>query len=116
VFFGGPEAAGGIKGLQAENLVPVSDDITDDQAPLVSDILLTGLLGANLAKVERGDRVRVFGCCPVGQMAITSAVLVGGRGIAVDRLPDRLEMTPPPRCQSRQLRRAGRTRRGAQAH
>ena len=101
VFFGGPEAAGGLKGLQAEkarvpwadvNLVPIPDEISDDQAILMSDILPTGWFGADLAEIERGDHVLVFGCGPVGQMAIASAILMGGRVIAVDRLPDRLAM------------------------
>ena len=100
-FFGGPEAAGGLKGLQAEkarvpwadvNLVPIPDEISDDQAILMSDILPTGWFGADLAEIEKGDHVLVFGCGPVGQMAIASAMLMGGRVIAVDRLPDRLAM------------------------
>lgn len=99
-FFGGPEAAGGLKGLQAEkarcpwadtNLVPVPDEISDDQAILMSDILPTGWFGADLAQIEQGDHVLVFGCGPVGLMAIASAQVMGGRVIAVDRLPDRLD-------------------------
>ena len=100
-FYGGPEGGGGYKGLQAEkarcawadvNLVPISDAISDDQAILMSDILPTGWFGANLAEVKEGDHVLVFGCGPVGQMAIASAKLMGGKVIAVDRLPDRLAM------------------------
>lgn len=100
-FFGGPEAAGGLKGLQAEkarvpfadtNLVPIPDAISDDQAILMSDILPTGWFGADLAGIEPGDHVLVFGCGPVGQMAIASALLMGGRVIAVDHVPDRLDM------------------------
>jgi len=101
VFFGGPEAAGNLKGLQAEkarcpwadtNLVPIPDSISDDQAILMSDILPTGWFGAVLAEIEEGDHVLVLGSGPVGQMAIASAKLMGGRVIAVDHLPDRLDM------------------------
>lgn len=101
VFFGGPEAAGNLNGIQAEkarcpwadtNLVPIPDSITDNQAILMSDILPTGWFGAALAEIEKGDHVLVFGCGPVGQMAIASATLMGGKVIAVDRLPDRLDM------------------------
>jgi threonine dehydrogenase-like Zn-dependent dehydrogenase len=101
VFFGGPEAAGNLKGLQAEkarcpwadtNLVPIPDEISDDQAILMSDILPTGWFGAALAEIEEGDHVLVFGCGPVGQMAIASAMVMGGKVIAVDRLADRLDM------------------------
>lgn len=100
-FFGGPAAAGGYKGLQAEkarvpwadtNLVPIPDEISDDQAILMSDILPTAWFGADLAGIEPDDHVVVFGCGPVGQLTIASAQLMGGRVIAVDRLPDRLEM------------------------
>ena len=101
-FFGGPEAAGGYKGLQAEkartpwadaNLVALPDGISDDHAILMSDILPTGWFGADLAQVSEGETVVVFGCGPVGLMAIASAFVMGaGRVIAVDRLPDRLAM------------------------
>ncbi len=101
-FFGGPEAAGGYDGLQAEkarvpwanvNLVRIPDEITDDQAILMSDIFPTGWFGADLADIEEGHTVAVFGCGPVGQFAIASAAAMGAaRVIAVDRVDDRLAM------------------------
>lgn len=100
-FFGGPEAAGGYQGLQAEkarvpwanvNLVKLPDEISDDQAILMSDILPTGWFGADLADIEEGHTVAVFGCGPVGQFAICSAQLMGGRVIAIDHIDDRLAM------------------------
>jgi threonine dehydrogenase-like Zn-dependent dehydrogenase len=100
-FYGGPEGGGGYKGLQAEkarcawadvNLVPIPDAISDDQAILMSDILPTAWFGADLAQIDEGDHVLVFGCGPVGQLTIACAKLMGGRVIAVDRLPDRLDM------------------------
>jgi threonine dehydrogenase-like Zn-dependent dehydrogenase len=101
-FFGGPETAGGFDGLQAEkarvpwanvNLVPIPDEITDDQAILMSDIFPTGWFGADLADIEEGHTVVVFGCGPVGQFAIASASAMGAaRVIAVDRIDDRLAM------------------------
>lgn len=102
VFFGGPEEAGGLDGLQAEyaripfanvGLVKLPDAVTDDQAIMLSDIFPTAYFGAELAEVEDGDTVCVFGLGPVGQFAIASAKLMGaGRIIAVDCVPDRLEM------------------------
>ncbi|AGL16433.1 alcohol dehydrogenase catalytic domain-containing protein [Actinoplanes sp. N902-109] len=101
VFYGGPEATGNLPGFQAQkarvlwadvNLVPVPDGITDDQAILVSDILTTAWFGTELAEVGEGDDVLVFGCGPVGQLAIACAKLRGARVIAVDRLADRLEV------------------------
>lgn len=101
-FFGGPESSGAFHGLQAERaripyahigLVKVPDDVTDDQAILLSDIFPTGYFGAELAEIRDGDTVAVFGCGPVGQFAIASAKLLGaGRIIAVDGLEDRLAM------------------------
>ena len=101
-FFGGPELTGPINGLQAERaripfaantLVKLPDAVTDDQAILISDIFPTGWFGAELAEVGGGDIVAVFGCGPVGQFAIASALLMGaGRVIAIDRHADRLAM------------------------
>ena len=101
-FFGGPETTGPVNGLQAERaripfasstLVRLPDQVSDDQAILLSDIFPTGWFGALLAEVTPGDTVTVFGCGPVGQFAIASALLQGaGRVIAVDQHPDRLAM------------------------
>jgi threonine dehydrogenase-like Zn-dependent dehydrogenase len=99
--YGSPAASGGFDGLQAEyaripfanaNLVALPDDVTDDQAITLSDILPTAWFGARLADIGTGDTVAIFGCGPVGQLAIRAAQLQGaGRVIAVDRIPDRLE-------------------------
>jgi threonine dehydrogenase-like Zn-dependent dehydrogenase len=59
---------------------------------MMSDILPTAWFGADLAEIEEGDHVLVFGCGPVGLLAIASAMVMGGNVIAVDRLPDRLAM------------------------
>jgi threonine dehydrogenase-like Zn-dependent dehydrogenase len=101
-FFGGPVETGPFNGLQAEKaripfanvgLVKLPDEVTDDQAILLSDIFPTGYFGADLAEVKRGDTVAVFGCGPVGQFAIASAWLKGAsRIIAIDKYEDRLAM------------------------
>jgi threonine dehydrogenase-like Zn-dependent dehydrogenase len=101
-FFGGPGATGPFHGLQAEKaripfahvgLVKLPDEISDDQAILLSDIFPTGYFGADLAEIRDGDTVAVFGCGPVGQFAILSAKLHGaGRVIAVDCFSDRLDI------------------------
>jgi threonine dehydrogenase-like Zn-dependent dehydrogenase len=101
-FFGGPVEAGSFDGLQAEKaripyanvgLVKLPDEVTDEQAILVSDIFPTGYFGAALAEIEHGNTVAVFGCGPVGQFAIASAKLLGaGRVFAIDTVPSRLDM------------------------
>lgn len=101
-FFGGPVETGSFNGLQAEkaripfaNVGPVKlpENITDDQALMLSDIFPTGYFGADIAEIKPGDTVAVFGCGPVGQFAILSAKIHGaGRIIAVDQIPERLSM------------------------
>ena len=101
-FFGGPQPTGPFEGLQAEyaripyaNVGPVKlpEQVTDEQALLISDIFPTGYFGADLAEIEDGDTIAVFGCGPVGQFSITSAWLMGaGRVLAVDKDESRLEM------------------------
>ena len=101
-FFGGPAETGPVNGLQAERaripfaattMVKLPEQVSDDQAILISDIFPTGWYGAILAEVSNGDTVAVFGCGPVGQFAIASAILQGaGRVIAVDKHEDRLAM------------------------
>lgn len=102
VFFGGPEAAGGLDGLQAEfaripfagaTLVNLPAEITDDQAILMSDILPTAYMAAVMAEVRPSDTVAVFGCGPVGLFAITCAQHLGaGRVFAIDNVDSRLDM------------------------
>lgn len=100
-FFGGPKATGPINGLQAERariphamttLVRVPDEVSDDQAILVSDIFPTAWFGARLAEVGAGDTVLVLGAGVVGQFAIASAKRQGaGRVIVVDGVQSRLD-------------------------
>jgi threonine dehydrogenase-like Zn-dependent dehydrogenase len=50
-------------------------------------------MAAENAQIEEGDTVAVWGAGPVGQFAITSAFMLGAaRVIAIDRIPERLEM------------------------
>jgi threonine dehydrogenase-like Zn-dependent dehydrogenase len=101
-FFGGPMLSGAFDGLQAEYaripfanvcMVHLPDNVSDNQAIILSDIFTTAYFGAKLAEIEPGDTVAIFGCGPVGQCAIASAILLGAeRVMAVDTIPSRLEM------------------------
>ena len=101
-FFGGPSDTGPFNGLQAEfaripfanvGCVKLPEEVSDDQAILISDIFPTGYFGADLAEIRDGNTVAVFGCGPVGQFAIASAKLMGaGRVFAVDTVESRLAM------------------------
>src|SRR5262249_37536075 len=72
-------------------LLTVPDDVTTEQAVLLTDILPTGYLGALRADIAPGDTVVVVGQGPVGTLALQCAQLMGAaRVIAVDRVPERL--------------------------
>jgi threonine dehydrogenase-like Zn-dependent dehydrogenase len=93
---------GGFAGGQAEYLrVPFADvgpikiesGLPDDMVLFLSDIYPTGYMAAENAEIEPGETVAVWGCGPVAQFAIQSAwMLKAGRVIAIDCVPERLEM------------------------
>lgn len=101
VFFGGPESNGGLDGLQAEfarvpyaaiNLLKLPEQISDDQGIMMSDILPTSWQAAEMAEINPGDTVAIFGCGPVGMVAIACAQHMGaGRIFAIDQVESRLE-------------------------
>ena len=75
------------------NVFKVPEGIPDEKALFVSDACPTGFMGADLAGIQPGDIVAVWGCGGVGQMAMQGARILGAeRVIAIDRLPERLRM------------------------
>ncbi|MGY4514310.1 zinc-dependent alcohol dehydrogenase [Bradyrhizobium sp. USDA 3650] len=101
-LFGYTHLTGGYPGGQAEYLrvpfadathIKVPDGIPDEQLLFLSDIFPTGWQAAAQCDIEPTDTVAIWGCGPVGQMAIRSAILLGANQvIAVDCLPERLSM------------------------
>jgi threonine dehydrogenase-like Zn-dependent dehydrogenase len=101
-IFGYSHLTGGYPGGQAEYVrVPfadvgalkVPDGMPDEQALFLGDILPTAWMGAELAEVQPGDVVAIWGAGPVGQLAVASARLMGAeRIIAIDRFDYRLRM------------------------
>jgi threonine dehydrogenase-like Zn-dependent dehydrogenase len=101
-LFGYSHMMGGYAGGQAQyvrvpfaNVGPlkIESDLPDEKVLFLSDIFPTGYMAAENAQIEEGDTVAVWGCGPVGQFAIASAFMLGAaRVIAIDRLPERLEM------------------------
>jgi threonine dehydrogenase-like Zn-dependent dehydrogenase len=93
---------GGFPGGQAQYLrVPFADvgpvkippGLRDEQVLFLSDIFPTGYMAAENAEIEPGETVAIWGCGPVGQLAIQSSwMLDAGRVIAIDRVPERLRM------------------------
>ena len=67
-------------------------------SPALSDVIPTGYMAAENCGIRPGDVVAVWGCGPVGLMAIRSAYLLGAeRVIGIDREPERLPPLPPLR-------------------
>jgi len=101
-LFGYSHLCGGYAGGQAEFLrVPyadigpakIPDGLSDEQVLFLSDIFPTGYMAADFCKIKGGETIAVWGCGPVGQFAIRSALLLGaGRVIAIDTVPERLQL------------------------
>ena len=101
-IFGYTDIYGGYNGGQAEFVrVPyadygprkVPDNLTDEQVLFLTDIFPTGWAAIDWAQLKGGETVAVWGCGPVGIMAMKSAWLNGAkRVIGIDIQNYRLEM------------------------
>ncbi len=101
-LFGYSHLLGGYAGGQAEfarvpfadvGPIKVPERLSDEQVLFLSDIFPTGYMAAEACNIKPGDTVAVWGCGPVGQFAIKSAMLLGAeRVIAIDRIAERLRM------------------------
>jgi threonine dehydrogenase-like Zn-dependent dehydrogenase len=101
-LFGYTHLTGGYAGGQAEYLrvpyadkthIKVPEGLPDEQLLFLSDIFPTGWQAAVQCDIQPTDIVAIWGCGPVGQMAIRSAVLLGAKEVvAIDNVPERLAM------------------------
>jgi threonine dehydrogenase-like Zn-dependent dehydrogenase len=102
-LFGYTHLTGGYPGGQAEYVrVPYADrthikvpknGLSDEQVLFLGDIFPTGWQAAVQCDIQRTDTVAIWGCGPVGQMTIRSAILLGAKQvIAIDDVPERLAM------------------------
>src|SRR3982750_4638348 len=101
-LFGYSHMLGGFAGGQAQYLrvpyadvgpIKVPEGLTDEQVLFLSDIFPTGYMAADFCNIQREDTIAIWGCGPVGQMAIKSAFLLGAaRVIAIDTVPERLAL------------------------
>jgi len=101
-LFGYSHIYGGYWGGQAQYVrVPFADvgpikvpsHLSDEQVLFLSDIFPTGYQAAENCNIQPGDTVAIWGCGPVGQFAIRSALMLGAeRVIAIDENPERLKM------------------------
>jgi threonine dehydrogenase-like Zn-dependent dehydrogenase len=100
-IYGYSHTAGGHNGGQAEyvrvpyanfgpTVIPAGMDL--DDAVMLTDVTPTGYQAAEMAGIQPGDTVVVFGAGPVGIMAARCCWLFGaGRVIIIDHLDYRLE-------------------------
>ena len=99
-LFGYTDLYGGYDGGQAEyvrvpyaNFGPrkVTSEFRDEEVLFLTDILPTGYTAIDWAELQGGETVAVFGCGPVGLMAMKCAWLRGAqRVIGIDIEPYRL--------------------------
>jgi len=100
--FGHGAGLGSLQGTQAEQvLVPhanltlrrVPDSLSNDAALFAGDVMGTGYHAIVSAGLTPGDTCAVIGLGPVGLCAVMAARVAGAsRVIAMDMVPDRLEM------------------------
>ncbi|MFL5731199.1 MAG: zinc-dependent alcohol dehydrogenase [Cytophagaceae bacterium] len=100
-IFGYSHTAGGFDGGQAEyvrvpyaNVGPtvIPPGMDADDAVLLTDVVPTGYQAAEMAGIQKGDTVVIFGAGPIGIMAAKCAWLFGaGRVIVIDHIEYRLE-------------------------
>jgi threonine dehydrogenase-like Zn-dependent dehydrogenase len=107
-LFGYSHMYGGYPGGQAEYVrVPFADvgpikiyeDVCDEQVLFLSDIFPTGYMAAENCNIQPGDTIAVWGCGPVGLLAMKSAFMLGAeRVIAIDRVVPRLRKAHEDCC------------------
>ncbi|MET0552616.1 MAG: zinc-dependent alcohol dehydrogenase [Vicinamibacteria bacterium] len=100
-LFGYSHMMGGYAGGQAQYVrvpfadvgpIKVPDTLSDEQVLFLSDIFPTGFMAAENCGIAPDDVIAVWGCGPVGLMAIRSAFLLGAsRVLAIDDVAYRLD-------------------------
>lgn len=71
-----------------QNLALIPEGVSDEQALMIVDMMCTGFCASELADVQYGETVLVYGIGPVGLMAVAGSMLRGAaRIIAVGNRP-----------------------------
>ncbi len=100
-LFGYTKLYGQVAGGQSEYLrvpqaqfgpIPVPAGPPDERYVYLSDVLPTAWQAVAFADIPDGGSVAVFGLGPIGQMSARIARHLGYRAIAIDLVPERLEM------------------------
>jgi threonine dehydrogenase-like Zn-dependent dehydrogenase len=75
------------------NLAHIPDGVSDEAAAYCADMMSTGFMGAENARIPLGGTAAIFALGPVGLMAVTGARLRGAAFIiGVDAVPKRQEL------------------------
>jgi threonine dehydrogenase-like Zn-dependent dehydrogenase len=101
-LYGWVENGIGLPGAQAEYVrVPLADstafkipdDVDEESALFLGDVLATGFFCAEMANVRPGGTYAVIGCGPVGLLAVVGARELGAENVfAVDTVSERLAL------------------------
>jgi threonine dehydrogenase-like Zn-dependent dehydrogenase len=101
-IFGYSHLVGGYAGGQAQYArvpfadvgpIKVPESLSDEQVLFLSDIFPTAYMAAENCNIQPGDTVAIWGCGPVGLLAIRCAYMLGAeRVVSIDRVPERLRM------------------------
>ena len=101
-IFGYSHLVGGYAGGQAQYArvpfadvgpIKVPESLSDEQVLFLSDIFPTAYMAAEHCNIQPGDTVAIWGCGPVGLLAIRCAYMLGAeRVVSIDRVPERLRM------------------------
>jgi threonine dehydrogenase-like Zn-dependent dehydrogenase len=99
-IYGYSNLTGGIPGGQSDfvrvpladvNCLPIPDELPDEKALFLTDILPTSYHAAKISNVSKGDVVAIWGMGPVGLLSIKWCQLRGvSQVIGIDCVPERL--------------------------
>jgi len=101
-MYGYSHLTGGVPGGQAEyvrvpladvNVLKIPDDVPDDKALYLSDIVPTSFHGTELANVQKGSTVAIWGLGPVGLLAARWCQIRGAsKIIGIDCVKERMRV------------------------
>jgi len=101
-IFGYSRLLGNLSGSQAEfvrvpladvNCFKIPDNIPDEKALYMSDVLCTSLHAVEMGEVKEGDTVCIWGLGPIGLCAARWCQIRGAaRVIGIDMVPERLQL------------------------
>jgi threonine dehydrogenase-like Zn-dependent dehydrogenase len=100
-IFGYSHLTGGVMGGQAEyvrvpfaeyNCLPIPNEVTDEQALYLSDVIPTAYFGTEMGEVKEGDSVAIWGLGPIGLMVAKWCQIRGAsRVIGIDSVTERID-------------------------